>query len=139
MKSNIDNPKKRINNSILLGEDNPMIAYTIKKLLEQSGYSVQIAKEGSELLRCLKTHSYSWVLLDIMLPELSGIEVTSLYRGWEQQHRSNRIPMFAITGYSYQGLEEEAQQAGIDYLFKKPFTVREIKIIESFLKKNLLL
>lgn len=116
-----------------------MIVYTIKNLLEQSGYSVHIAKEGSELLRCLKSHVYSWILVDIMLPELSGLEVTSLYRSWEQQERSNRVPIFAMTGYSYQGLEEEALQAGIDFLFKKPFTAHEIRIIESFLKENDLL
>jgi CheY-like chemotaxis protein len=135
LKSNINDSKKITDKTVLLGEDNPMIVFTIKKLLEQSGYSVQIAKEGSELLRLLKTQSYFWVLLDIILPELSGIEVTSFYRSWEQQQRSIRTPIFAMTGYSYEGLEKEAQQAGIDCLFKKPFTVREIKTIESFLRK----
>ena len=95
-----DNIKKQKNfpkNSILLAEDNPIIVRSIKSLLAQRGYHVTAVEDGSKTLNYLKSYTYDWVLLDLVLPEVEGIDVIKDYRCWEKQTNKPYLPVFGLT------------------------------------------
>lgn len=118
---------------ILLAEDNLLIVCAIKNLLEQRGYRVTAAEDGSKALSYLKSHSYEWVLLDIVLPEIDGIDLVKNYRDWEKEMNKPHLPIFGLTGYPFKSMERTCKEAGMDLLFEKPFKKDDLKVIEDFL------
>ncbi|WP_126322901.1 response regulator [Candidatus Rickettsiella viridis] len=128
-------PKKKFfpKHSILLAEDNLIIVCAIKNLLEQRGYRVTTAEDGSKALSYLKSHTYEWALLDIVLPEIDGIDLVKNYRDWEKAMNKSRLPIFGLTGYPFKSMERTCKEAGIDFLFEKPFKMDDLKVIEDFL------
>ena len=121
-------------NSILLAEDNLVVIRAIKKLFEQRGYRVTTAEDGSKALSYLKGYTYEWALLDIVLPEIDGIELVKNYRDWEKEMNKPHLPVFGLTGYPFKSMEHICKEAGMDFIFEKPFKINDIKVIEDFLK-----
>lgn len=123
-----------IKKSVLLGEDNPLIIRAIKNLLEQNGYYVTAVEDGNKALNHLKTYTYDWALLDLVLPEIDGIELVKNYRSWEKQNNKSYILLFGLTAYPFKEIQCVCKQAGMDYVFEKPFTQDALKLIETFLR-----
>lgn len=121
-------------NSILLAEDNLLVVRAIKNLLEQRGYRVTTVEDGSKALRYLKSDTYEWALLDIVLPEIDGIDLVQNYRDWEKEMNKPYLPVFGLTGYPFKEMVHVCIEAGMDYLFEKPFKMDNLKVIEDFLK-----
>ena len=63
---------------ILLVDDEPLMIKGLKRTLEQDGYETDSASDGEEALKKLNSEHYDLVLLDVMLPKLSGIEVCQI-------------------------------------------------------------
>lgn len=133
-KGNIKRQESFPKNSILLAEDNPLIVRPIKSLLEPRGYHVTAVEDGNKALNYLKSYTYDWVLLDLVLPEVEGIDVVKDYRCWEEQTSKLYLPIFGLTAYSFKEMAHVCKEAGMDYLFEKPFKADYLKIIENFLK-----
>lgn len=119
--------------SILLAEDNLIIVCAIKNLLERRGYRVTTAEDGSKALSYLKSHTYEWALLDIVLPEIDGIDLVKNYRDWEKEMNKPHLPVFGLTGYPFKSMEHTCKEAGMDFLFEKPFKADDLNVIEDFL------
>lgn len=119
---------------ILLIEDNQLVVYNIKKLLEQQGYFVTTVEDGSKALHFLKSYTYDWALLDLVLPEIDGIDLVKNYRDWEKEVNKSYLPVFGLTGYPFKSMEHICKEAGMDFLFEKPFKIDDLKLIENFLK-----
>jgi CheY-like chemotaxis protein len=120
--------------SVLLGEDNPLIIRAIKNLLEQHGYYVTAVEDGNKALNHLKNYTYDWGLLDLVLPEIDGIDLVKNYRSWEKQRNKPYILLFGLTAYPFKEIQCVCKQAGMDYVFEKPFTQDSLKLIETFLR-----
>ncbi|BBB15377.1 putative sensory box histidine kinase/response regulator [Candidatus Rickettsiella viridis] len=120
--------------SILLAEDNLLVAHAIKNLLEPQGYRVAAVEDGVKALTYLKSYMYDWALLDIVLPEVDGIDLVHNYRDWEKETNKSYLPIFGLTGYPFKSMERICKEAGMDFLFEKPFKIDDLKIIEDFLK-----
>ncbi|WP_218813579.1 response regulator [Rickettsiella endosymbiont of Dermanyssus gallinae] len=120
--------------SILLAEDNLLVLRAIKNLLEQQGYRVKAVEDGVQALSYLKSYTYKWALLDLVLPETDGIDLVQNYRDWEKETNKSYLPVFALTGYPFKSMERICKEAGIDFLFEKPFKIDDLKVIEDLIK-----
>ena len=76
---------------ILLVDDEPLMIKGLKRTLEQDGYETDSASDGEEALKKLNSEHYDLVLLDVMLPKLSGIEVCQIVR------ETSDIPIIMLT------------------------------------------
>jgi PAS domain S-box-containing protein len=117
--------------TVLIAEDNALVLYVVKNILSQLDYKVITVTQGKAALRTLQAQSFVWALLDIGLPDLAGTEVARCYRQWEYVHNKPRLPLFVLTAHAVEEVEEQCKQIGIDYVFQKPFTGKDIETIET--------
>ncbi len=122
--------------SVLVAEDNTLVLHVIKNLLVNLGYDVTVVTDGNAALHALQTQCFHWALLDIGLPNLVGTEVAKRYRQWEKEHNKPRLPLFALTAHAIDEVKEECDAVGIDYIFNKPFTNKDVQIIKLFMKNK---
>jgi CheY-like chemotaxis protein len=125
----------KIKETVLIAEDNDLVLYAVKNMLIKLGYEVTAVSEGKAALEALKNRSFSWVLLDIGLPDLGGLEVTRLYRKWEQENNKAHLPIFALTAHAEDEVIEKYKKMGIDRVLTKPFTENDINTIKKFIEK----
>lgn len=135
-KDNIKIQESFPKNSILLAEDNPLLVRPIKSLLEQRGYHVTAVEDGNKALNYLKSYTYDWVLLDLVLPEVEEIDLVKDYRRWEKQTNKPYLPIFCLTAYPFKEMAHACKEAGMDYLFEKPFKTDYLKVITEFLTEK---
>jgi len=106
---------------ILVVEDEHKIANSIKKGLEQEAYAVDVAYDGEDGFAFASTEDYDVIILDIMLPKMSGIEVC-------KQLRASRIhtPILMLTAKGQLNDKVEGLNAGADDYLVKPFAFAEL-------------
>ncbi|MBX2897786.1 MAG: response regulator transcription factor [Cyclobacteriaceae bacterium] len=105
---------------ILLVEDEPRLNSFICKGLEQQGYTVDAVTTGSEALSLAATESYDLIILDVMLPGLSGFEVLENLKKFEI-----KVPVIIVSALnSSEHVIEGLDKGAIDYI-KKPFDFGE--------------
>ena len=108
---------------ILIAEDEPSILASLEFLLRNAGYEVAVARDGAEALRLVAAARPHLVVLDVMLPSLSGFEVCRRLRG-NRDAGDTRILMLTARGG-----ESEMQKgvaAGADAYMTKPFSTKEL-------------
>src|ERR1044071_7943218 len=111
---------------VLVSDDEPAIRESLHALLTiEGGYSVDLAEGGTEGLQKLSKRGYDLVLLDLMMPDMSGMEVLQ-----EVRERDRETSFFMITAYGSVQAAVDALKAGADDYFPKPFEndklIREI-------------
>ena len=107
--------------SILLVEDNPMIQRVHRTMLESLGYQVDVAENGAKALK-LFNKKYQLILLDIGLPDQSGVEVAREIRRLEMKANRKPIPIIVATALANDELQEECLQAGANEFITKPLS-----------------
>ena len=107
---------------VLIVEDEPRLAENIASALRDGpGYAVDISADGEEALLLCETRNYDLVLLDLMIPKLSGQEVVARLRG-----ARNGIPILVLTAMSGTGTTIELLNLGADDYMTKPFDLGEL-------------
>ena len=125
-----DYPKR-----ILIVEDNKTDVRLLKDILERSGYETYQTGDGLEAISLALTHSPDLILMDIQLPEISGLEVTRRLRG---DNRSRHIPIVAVTAFAMGWHQREALDIGCDAYISKPISIFGfLSTVESFLPRFL--
>lgn len=117
---------------LLIVEDDPVIAQTLKLLLSSCGYAVDIAANGEAGLEMVDAFKYDLMLLDVMLPGLSGISMC-------QQLRAQKIytPILLLTGQGGGQQKAIALNAGADDYVVKPFEPEElIARVQALLRRG---
>jgi DNA-binding response OmpR family regulator len=106
---------------ILVVEDEHRIANSIKKGLEQEKYAVDVAYTGSDGYDLASTEDYDLIILDILLPEMNGIEIC-------QELRENKIhtPILMLTAKGQTEDKVKGLDAGADDYMTKPFSFDEL-------------
>ena len=95
------------------------------KVFSLSGYEVAVAGDGAEALEKIKTQTYDMVLLDIMMPKMTGIDVLKNMRALTTPAKD--FPVFIITNLGQQNIIEEAFKVGMDgYILKSQVTPQQI-------------
>ncbi|GHU69450.1 DNA-binding response regulator [Clostridia bacterium] len=116
---------------LLLVDDEPLILKGLKYSLEQDGYEVDSAADGEEALTMFGSRVYDLILLDVMLPELSGIEVCQRIR-----ERSN-VPIIMLTAKGEDMDKILGLEYGADDYMTKPFNILEVKArVKSILRRT---
>ncbi|MGB9604526.1 MAG: sigma-54-dependent transcriptional regulator [Bryobacteraceae bacterium] len=118
--------------SILVVDDEPDIRESLYELLSSEGYRVDLAANASEGLRQAEAREYDLILLDVLLPDRSGMEVLR-----ELRRRDRETPIALITAYGSIPLAVEAVKAGASDFFQKPWDNDKLLIeIERMISKR---
>lgn len=107
---------------ILLVEDDGMIGESLQKVLSQSGYSIDWAKDGEMADIALSTQRYDMLLLDLGLPKKSGIEILQQLR-----KKQNAMPVLILTARDTISDKIIGLDAGADDYLVKPFELAELE------------
>jgi len=112
-------------------EPNQQLATSI---LSRRGHEVAVASSGAEALDMLADGgTFDLVLMDVQMPQMSGLEATRIIREREQQLDQTRLPIVALTGNALAGDRERCLQAGMDDYLSKPVRSRElIDMVEKY-------
>ena len=116
---------------LLLVDDEPLILKGLKYSLEQDGYEVDSASDGEEAMQMFTNKLYDLILLDVMLPEVSGIEVCQRIR-----ERSS-VPIIMLTAKGEDMDKILGLEYGADDYMTKPFNILEVKArVKSILRRT---
>jgi CheY-like chemotaxis protein len=106
---------------ILLAEDNPVNQKLAIKQLEKQGHATQVAENGKLAVEAWQTGDFDLILMDMMMPEMDGLEATRRIREIElAAGRNHRIPIIAMTANAMTGDRERCLEAGMDGYVSKP-------------------
>ncbi len=117
--------------TILIVEDNELNMKLFHDLLEAHGYNTVQTGDGMEVLQLAREHRPNLILMDIQLPEVSGLEVT---RWIKEDEELKSIPVIAVTAFAMKGDEEKIREGGCEAYIAKPISVSSfIGVIEKVL------
>ncbi len=111
--------------NILIVEDNEVNQKVASSLLKKKGWKVDIACNGKEALRILKTSDYDVILMDVQMPVMDGMKTTGIIREYESP-RGKRTPIIAMTAHVLKGDREKCLEAGMDDYLPKPINPEEL-------------
>ncbi len=117
-------------NKVLVVDDEKLIVKGIRFSLEQDGYEISCAYDGEEALNMARENEYDMILLDLMLPKMSGLEVC------QQIREFSSVPIIMLTAKG----EDMDKIMGLDYgaddYITKPFNILEVKArIKAILRR----
>jgi DNA-binding response OmpR family regulator len=110
---------------ILVAEDDPDLQSLLRHALESDGYAVYIAADGQEALDQYDAVSPDLLVLDIMMPRLSGFEVLRELRG--DDARRQDVPVLVLTSRSGEDDVLTGFKLGVDDYLTKPFVISELR------------
>jgi two-component system cell cycle response regulator DivK len=105
---------------VLIVEDNVLNMRLFNDLLEAHGYTTLQAKDGLQALQIAQLNRPDLILMDIQLPDVSGLEITKRLKADE---KLCGIPVVAVTAFAMQGDEKKIRQAGCDDYMTKPISI----------------
>jgi CheY-like chemotaxis protein len=119
---------------VLLCDDNTINQKVALRLLQQMGYRADLAANGVEALTALERQPYDLVFMDVMMPEMGGLEATKIIRERQQQkskfpHYKSPLVIVAMTASAMQGDREKCLSAGMDDYLAKPVRPEDIRVI----------
>ena len=106
---------------LLLAEDEEELSQALAAVLRHNNYSVDTVYDGQEALDYLEGQEYDGVILDIMMPKKSGIEVLKTIRS-----HKNQVPVLLLTAKTQVDDRVEGLDAGADDYLGKPFAMKEL-------------
>ena len=112
--------------TVLIVEDNELNMKLFHDLLEAHGYATVETRSGVEAVGLARRHKPDLILMDIQLPEVSGIEVIQWIK---DDDALKSIPIIAITAYAMKGDEEKIRNSGCEAYLSKPISV--VKFLET--------
>ncbi len=107
---------------ILVVEDERKVASFLARALRESAYAVDVAVRGEQALELAQSNTYDAILLDIRLPDLSGVEVCRRLRQWGVE-----VPILMLTARTLVEQKVEGLDAGADDYLTKPFALAELQ------------
>jgi len=118
---------------VLIVDDDPDIVRLVSYNLAHAGYDVQVASTGRKALEAVRKHPPDLIVLDLMLPDVDGMEVCRTLR---QQAPSRRIPILMLTAKGDEIDRVVGFEVGADDYVAKPFSPRELVLrIKSILRR----
>ena len=106
--------------TVLIVEDNELNMKLFHDLLAAHGYRTIQTRNGFDALELARTHRPDLVLMDIQLPEVSGLEVTKWLK---EDDELRHIPVIAVTAFAMKGDEERIRSGGCEAYISKPISV----------------
>lgn len=117
--------------NILVVDDEEMIRDVVSSYLEKRGFQVFTAETGGQALQLLESHAISFVILDLMLPDMSGEEICTRIR------KQSRVPVLMLTAKTMEEDMLNGLYIGADDYMTKPFSLKELHArIEAILRRT---
>jgi len=121
-----------ISKTILIVEDNELNMKLFNDLLQAHGYNTLQTKDGREVMDITRKNKPDLILMDIQLPEISGLEITKMLKA-DDDLRS--IPVVAVTAFAMKGDEQKIRNGGCDGYIAKPISVASfLQTVSKFLE-----
>lgn len=118
--------------TILVVEDNELNMKLFHDLLETRGYNVVQTRNGRDALKLARQHKPDLIIMDIQLPEVSGLDVTKWIKADEAL---KAVPIIAVTAFAMKDDEERIRERGCEAYLAKPMSVvKFFQTVEQFLK-----
>lgn len=118
--------------TILIVEDNELNMKLFNDLLQAHGYNTLQAKDGRVVVELTRKNRPDLILMDIQLPEISGLEITKMLKA-DDDLRS--IPVVAVTAFAMKGDEQKIRNGGCDGYIAKPISVASfLQTVSRFLE-----
>jgi len=119
-----------LDKTVLVVEDNDLNMRLFHDVLEMRGYNILQAKDGMEGWRIAREHRPDLIIMDIQLPDVSGLEVTK----WLKDDETLKsIPVIAITAFAMAGDKEKFLEGGCDAYIPKPISIPNfLQTVERF-------
>jgi len=116
---------------ILLVEDNAINQKVAVRILQQLGYSTEVAGNGREALDMLDQKPFDFIFMDVMMPEMDGLEATRVLRKRQMAgghaHYQSRIVICAMTAHAMTGDREKCIASGMDDYLAKPVRPKDVR------------
>jgi len=121
---------------ILLIEDDAFVLDLYKTVLTKAGYTVTVAEDGEKAVEVAQSDTFDLILLDIMLPKLTGLEVLKRLRGDITQ--ANETPVYLLTNLGEENIVQEAYKIGANgYLLKAKYLPKQVvEEVDKFFVKT---
>ena len=117
--------------TVMIVEDNELNMKLFHDLLEAQGYRTVTTRNGIEALELARQHHPDLILMDIQLPEVSGLQVTQWIK---EDDDLRKIPIIAVTAFAMKGDEEKIRDGGCEAYIAKPISVASfLRTVERFL------
>jgi CheY-like chemotaxis protein len=110
---------------ILLAEDNQVNQRLARRLLEKWGHTVVVAANGKKALTAWESEVFDLILMDVQMPEMSGLETTAAIRERERT-TGKHLPIIAMTAHALKGDRERCLAAGMDAYVTKPIDPKKL-------------
>lgn len=108
---------------VLIVEDEPNIVESLSFILQRADFDIDTAPDGTEALRQLQRHSYSALILDLMLPGISGLEVL---RSVRSDKTLAALPVIVLSAKGQAADRKAAEATGATAFITKPFSNAEV-------------
>lgn len=130
-------PSETTQPHILLADDDSVVRAIFGMMLRRARFNIDLAEDGQAVLLMVAKGRYDLILMDIMMPNIGGIETTRIIREMERKSCTGRVPILALTAFSESTLVEEFIAAGMDGCIHKPIILNEaLDIIRGVLGQN---
>ncbi len=117
--------------TVLIVEDNELNMKLFNDLLQAHGYNTLQTAHGIEAMELARAHKPDLILMDIQLPEVSGLEVT---RWLKQDEELKSIPVIAVTAFAMKGDEERIREGGCEAYLSKPISIAKfLETVKTYL------
>jgi two-component system cell cycle response regulator DivK len=118
--------------TVMIVEDNELNMKLFNDLLEANEYNIIQTRDGLEALKLARQHKPDLNLMDIQLPEVSGLEVTKWIK---EDDNLKSIPIIAVTAFAMKGDEEKIREGGCEAYIAKPISVATfLQTVQRFLQ-----
>ncbi|MCK0197592.1 response regulator [Ancylobacter sp. 6x-1] len=120
--------------TVMIVEDNELNMKLFHDLLEAHGYATVETRSGVEAVELARRHRPDLILMDIQLPERSGLEVT---RELKADPELRAIPVVAVTAFAMKGDEERIREGGCEAYLSKPISVAKfLETVRHFVNET---
>ena len=127
-------PEQRRNNgqkTVLIVEDNELNMRLFHDIMEMQGYNILQTTNGMDALKLTRRHRPDLIVMDIQLPEVSGLEVTKWIK---EDDNLKSTPIIAVTAFALKGDESKILQSGCEAYLAKPISITHfLETVESFM------
>lgn len=117
--------------TVMIVEDNELNMKLFNDLIEANGYNTVQTTDGNKAIELARQHRPDLILMDIQLPEVSGLDIT---RWLKEDDDLRTIPVIAVTAFAMKGDEERIRQGGCEAYISKPISVGSfVETIKTYL------
>jgi CheY-like chemotaxis protein len=111
---------------VLVAEDNRTNQLVVRRMLERTGATITLVRNGEEACIAFSETRFDLVLMDISMPKMNGLDACKAIRKIEQAHGLSRCPIVALTGNAFERDKDDCIAAGMDGFLTKPVRLTDV-------------